>query len=86
MLKAAVPRPTATRKRSARPCAREARARSRRTTAAARSARLRRGVRASCFHSAMMFSTMVTTAAPCTTWISRSWREVGEQHAEQPGR
>ena len=25
---------------------------------------------------------MVTTAVPCTTWISRSWREVAQQRAD----
>ena len=73
MLKAAVPSPTATSVR------RGPRSPEHRPAKPSRSRR-RRGTlvdawagAASCFHSAMTFSTIVTTAAPWMTWISRIW-------------
>ena len=82
MLKAAVPSPTTTSSRTVPAARRAARATHREDWCAADRARVRPGLRASCFHSATRLSTMVTTAAPWITWISRIWREVGEQHAE----
>ena len=86
MLKAAVPRPTATRKRSERP----APAKRRQVSRNAGRGRLRAvadGLRASCFHSASRLSTIVASAAPCTTWISRTalkWRSTRPNNRPLP--
>ena len=75
MLKAAVPRPTDTKKRVARARWlnwRQVCLKSGRGACSSRRWPSRRG---SCFHNATMLSSIVTAAAPCTTWISR----VGEK-------
>ncbi len=74
---AAVPSPTATRKRCRRPSRveRGPALAANVDLAIARSA-VRAGLRASCFHSATRFSTIVSSAAPWTTWIRRDRREV----------
>ena len=71
MLKAAVPKPTAHISRRARGRLMKAAQACRKLGAADSAARTPRGRRGSCFHSATAFSSMVTTAAPCTTCTSR---------------
>ena len=72
MLKAAVPSPTATSTRPARPALRNA-AQDWLKDGRGRSGRVAAGLRGSCFQSAIRFRTMVATAAPWTSWIRRSW-------------
>ena len=82
MLKPAVPSAVATRRRRVR--ARRWRSRSRRrgSRIAARSSAVSSGSRGSCFQSATQLSTIVASAAPCTTWISRTSLKCCEQRAE----
>ena len=71
MLNATVPRPSAVSRRRACTSALKLRQVSRKLGRGP--AMVRVGSRASCFHNATAFSTMVATAEPCTTWISRIW-------------
>ena len=75
MLNAAVPRPTATSRRLAWPPRMKARHESRNDGRACWRYDLlpRCGSRASCFHSATTFNTIVSKAAPWITWISLTW-------------
>ena len=72
MLKAAVPSPTATSTRPARPELRNA-AQDSLKDGRGRSGRVAAGLRGSCFHRAITFRTMVATAHPWTSWIRRNW-------------
>jgi hypothetical protein len=69
MLKAALPRPTATRKRVMRRLAVNCAQRSRKGVASRGSA-ARARLRGSCFHTATTLMNSVATAAPCTTRTS----------------
>ena len=72
MLKAAVPRNTVSSSRPARPPAVKS-AQDSAKLGRTRSGRVRDGSRASCFHRAIRFSTMVATAVPWMTLISLIW-------------
>jgi hypothetical protein len=72
MLKAAVPRPTATSTRAALPPLTKA-AQDMANEGRGSSWRVAAGLRASCFHKAITFSTTVTTAAAWITWMSCTW-------------
>ena len=72
MLNAAVPRPRAMRKRFGRLPAANSR-QAARNGIRSRPWRVWRGFRASCFHSAMPFSSRVARAQPWITWIRRIW-------------
>ena len=83
MLKAAVPSPTATSSRLARPPADEARARTAREGGPRRGrGAVRGGLRASCFHSATTFSTIVGDGRALDHLDQLDLAEVGEQRAE----
>ena len=71
MLKATVPKPSATSRRRASP-ARSNSAQDWRKLGRTRSCAVSDGRRGSCFHRAAAFSTMVATEAPWITWISRT--------------
>ena len=83
MLKAAVPRPTATSRRSERPLRGERAPRRRGTRAARGSGAVRDGSRASCFQSATMFSTIVSERGALDHLDQPDLAEVGEQRTEQ---
>ena len=83
MLNAAVPSPTATRKRRRAALRRRTPPRTSRNAGACPVARrARSGLRASCFQSAMQFSTIVSSAAPWITWIRRNWLKSASRPAE----
>ena len=73
MLKAAVPSPTPTSRRLARPPRMKLRQAVRKAGRGVPRCAVRAGSRASCFHNATTFSTIVSSAAPWMTWISRIW-------------
>ena len=72
MENATVPKPRATSRRRASAPRLKARQVSMKV-GTTRSPRVAAGLRGSCFHSAIAFSTMVASAAPWITWISRIW-------------